>query len=259
MEATPYGRWMRFDGKVLFTTGAGSGLAEAVARRFSAEGGRVAVVDLAAERAEAVAAELDGSIAIGCDVADEQAVADAVARTNAELGRVDCAFNAAGIADFGPIEEWSLERWNRMLGVHLGGTFLVCKNVLPIMRGLGGGSIVNVASIAAITAQPFNTPYGAAKAGITGFTRQLAREAAPTVRVNCVAPGRIKTGMTIPLYTERGGGDFEKGAAQAAELNLLGRLGEPRDIADPVCFLFSDEASFVTGQTIVPDGGETIL
>ncbi len=250
---------MRFEGRVLFATGGGSGLSEAVSRRFAAEGGRVAVVDLSSERAEAVAADLDGSIGLACDVGDEEAVRQAVQSAHEQLGRIDCVFSAAGHADFGPIEEWSLERWNRMLGVHAGGTFLVCKNVVPIMRELGGGSIVNVASIAAIVAQPFNAPYGAAKAAIAGFTRQLARELAPSIRVNCVAPGRVKSGMTVPLYTERGGGDFEKGAAIAAELTLAGRIGVPEEIAAPVCFLLSDEASFITGQTIVPDGGETIL
>jgi len=251
---------MRFEGKVLFTTGAGSGLAEAVSRHFSADGGRVAVLDLDGAKAEAVAAELEGSIAIQLDAADEDSVAAAVATTVAELGRIDCVFNAAGHADFGPIEEWSLERWNRMLGVHAGGTFLSCKHTLPHLRAAGGGSIVNVASIAAITAQPFNAPYGAAKAAIVGFTRQLARDVAPdNIRVNAVAPGRIKTGMTTPLYTERGGGDFEKGAALATPGIPMGRIGEPREIAEPVCFLFSNEESFITGQVIVPDGGETSI
>jgi len=249
---------MRFDGKVLFATGGGSGLAEATARRFAAEGGRVAVADLDGARAEAVAGEL-GGVGVACDVADEASVQAAVERAHGELGSIDCVFNAAGHADFGPIEEWTLERFNRMIGVHLGGTFLVVKHVVPLMRAGSGGSIVNVASIAAITAQPHNSPYGAAKAGIAGFTRQLARELGPEIRVNCVAPGRTKTGMTIPLYTERGGGDFEKGAALAAELNIARRLAEPEEIAAPVCFLLSDEAGFITGQTIVPDGGETIL
>jgi len=251
---------MRFEGKVLFTTGAGSGLAEAVARRFASEGGRVAVLDLDGGRAEAVASELDGSIGLQVDVLEEASLEKAVATTVAELGRIDCVFNAAGHADFGPIEEWSLERWNRMLGVHAGGTFLSCKHTLPHIRAAGGGAIVNVASIAAITAQPFNAPYGAAKAAIVGFTRQLARDVAPdNIRVNAVAPGRIKTGMTVPLYTERGGGDYEKGAAQAIPGIPLGRIGEPREIADPVCFLLSDEASFITGQVITPDGGETSI
>jgi 3-oxoacyl-[acyl-carrier protein] reductase len=249
---------MRFEGKVLFATGGGSGLAEATTRRFAAEGGRVAVADLDRARAETVAGEL-GGVGVACDVADEASVQAAVERAHAELGSVDCVFNAAGHADFGPIEEWTLERFNRMIGVHLGGTFLVTKHVVPLMRASGGGAFVNVASIAAITAQPQNAPYGAAKAGIAGFTRQLARELGPEIRVNCVAPGRIKTNMTIPLYTARGGGDFEKGAAQAAELIVAGRLGEPEEIAATVCFLLSDEAAFITGQTIVPDGGETIL
>ena len=147
-----------------------------------------------------------------------------------------------------------------MLGVHAGGTFLSCKHTLPHLRAAGGGSIVNVASIAAITAQPFNAPYGAAKAAIVGFTRQLSRDVAPdNIRVNAVAPGRIKTGMTTPLYTERGGGDFEKGAALAIPGIPMGRIGEPREIAEPVCFLLSNEASFITGQVIVPDGGETSI
>ena len=248
---------MRFEGKVLFTTGAGSGLAAAVSRRFASEGGRVAVLDLDGERAQSVAAELDGSIGLAVDVADEESVRLAVATTIAELGRIDCVFNAAGHADFGPVEEWSLERWNRMLGVHAGGTFLSCKHTLPHLRAQAGGAIVNVASIAALVAQPFNAPYGAAKAAIVGFSRQLARDVAPDVRVNVVAPGRIKTGMTVPLYTERGGGDFDRGAALSIPSIPLGRIGEPREIADPVCFLLSNEASFITGQVITPDGGET--
>jgi len=249
----------RFEGKVLLATGAGSGIAAATTRRFASEGGRVAVLDLSAERAEAVASELEGSTAIACDVADEEAVARAVGRAHRELGRIDCVLNAAGIADFGPLEEWPLERFDRMLSVHVGGTFLVCRNAVPLLREASGGAIVNIASVAAITAQPFNAPYGAAKAAITGFTRQLALELAPEIRVNAVAPGRVRTGMTEPLYTSRGGGRYEEGARQAAEHNVMKRVAEPEEIAGPVCFLLSADASFITGQVLVPDGGETIV
>lgn len=249
----------RFAGKVLFATGAGSGLARETARRYTSDGGRVAVTDVSAAAAEAAAAELEGSIAIECDVTDESAVARAVARTRDELGRIDHIFNAAGIADFGPLEEWSLERFNRMLAIHVGGTFLVCKHGAPVVRSGGGGAIVNVASIAALTAQPFNAPYGAAKAAVVGYSRQLALELAPDIRVNVVAPGRIRTAMTEPLYAARGGGDLEAGIRQAGEHVVLGRVGRPEEIAGPACFLFSDDASFMTGQTITPDGGETIL
>jgi NAD(P)-dependent dehydrogenase (short-subunit alcohol dehydrogenase family) len=249
----------RFDGKVLFATGGGSGLAAATARRFASEGGMVALVDLDIERAGEVAAELPGAIALEANVADEEAVRTAVHAAHERLGSIDCVFNGAGHADFGPIEDWSYERWNRMMAVHVGGTFLVCREVIPIMRDQGAGSIVNVASIAAIVSQPGNAPYGAAKGAILNFSRQIALDVAPEIRVNVVAPGRILTGMTRPLYTERGGGDFEKGAAEAGAKNMLGRLGEAEEIAAPVCFLLSDDASFMTAAVLVPDGGETAL
>jgi NAD(P)-dependent dehydrogenase (short-subunit alcohol dehydrogenase family) len=116
-----------------------------------------------------------------------------------------------------------------------------------------------VSSIAALVAQPNNAPYGAAKGAILAFSRQIAGDLAPDIRVNVVAPGRILTGMTRPLYTARGGGDFEKGAEAAGQLNMLKRLGEAEEIASTVCFLLSDDASFVTATLIVPDGGETAL
>ncbi len=248
----------RFEGRCLLATGAGSGLARATVEQFTAEGGRAAVLDLDGDRARAVAAELPGAIALQVDVADEAALTDAVATVATELGRIDCVFNAAGIADFGPIAEWSVERFERMLRIHMTGTFVVCREVTPIMRAGGGGSIVNVASVAALVAQPFNAPYGAAKAAIAGYTRQLALELAPDIRVNAIAPGRVLSGMTEPLYVERGGGSLEAGVEIAAGYNMLGRVGVASEIAGPACFLFSDDASFVTGHLLVADGGETV-
>ena len=247
---------MRFNGKVLLVTGGASGLGAAVARRFTADGGRVAVVDRDEPRAQAVAGELDGAIAIGADVADEEAVgrcADTVAR---HFGSIDCLFNAAGHAEFGPIGEWSFDRWQRMLTVHVGGTFLFCRQVLPVMRAGGGGAIVNVASVAAVKAQSGNAPYGAAKGAIAAFSRQLARDVAPRIRVNTVAPGRTRTGMTEPLMIARAG-SVDQGMITFGQANLQKRVAEPEEIAAPVCFLLSAEASFITGALLVVDGGES--
>jgi len=247
---------MRFEGRTLVVTGGASGLGAATAERFTAGGGRVAVADLDADKAKAVAHELDGAISFGLDVVDEIAVAQVVGEVAEQFGRIDCLFNAAGHAEFGPIEDWSFERWQRMLTVHAGGTFLLCRSVLPIMRSQGGGSIVNVASVAALTAQSKNAPYGAAKGAILAFSRQLAKDAAPHVRVNTIAPGRTRTGMTEPLMIQRAG-SVEKGSQMFGQANLQLRVAEPDEIAAPVCFLLSDEASFVTGALLVADGGET--
>jgi len=247
---------MRFDGKVLLVTGGASGLGAAVARRYTSEGGQVAVADRDQDRAEELAKELPNAIALAMDVADDEGVARAVQQAHQHFGSLDSVFNAAGHAEFGPIEEWSFDRWQRMMTVHVGGTFLVCKHVLPLMRAQGAGAIVNVASVAALKAQAGNAPYGAAKGAILAFSRQLARDVAPEIRVNPIAPGRTRTGMTEPLMIERAG-SVEAGSAMFGQGNLQRRVAEPEEIAAPVCFLLSDDASFITGSLLVADGGET--
>ena len=239
----------RFQGRVLLATGGASGIAAATARRFANEGGRVAVLDLDGERAAAVASELDGSAGIACDVGDESSVEDAVREARERLGGIDCVLNAAGIVQFAPIEELSLADWNRMLAVHLTGTFLVCRATLPHLRAAGGGSIVNLASTAALLARPHLAAYAAAKGGIISFSRQLALEAGPdNVRVNVIAPGSVRTPMTRPVYSEG-----------AVPQSIQARVAEPEEIATTACFLFSDESSFFTASLLVADGGATAL
>jgi NAD(P)-dependent dehydrogenase (short-subunit alcohol dehydrogenase family) len=221
------------------------------------EGGRAAIVDLDLGRAEEAAAKLPGCIGLAANVADESAVAAAVAATVERLGGIDLVLAAAGHAEFGPVAEWDSARVSRMLDVHIGGTFHVCKYALPFMKARGRGSIVTIASTAAFTANGNNVPYGAAKAGITGLTRQLSLEALPEVRINCVAPGRTITGMTTPLMLQRGG-DMEQGERIFGAKVPMGRMGAASELAAAVCFFLSDDASFVTGQTLIVDGGETI-
>jgi len=248
----------RFAGKVLFVTGGASGIGRATAERVVAEGGTAALVDLDLAKAQAVAAEIGGGcIGLAANVADENAVAAAVDATVAQLGGIDLALAAGGHAEFGDIAEWDSARFMKMLEVHVGGTFYVCKYVTPVMKSRGAGSIVTVASTAAFMANNKNVPYGAAKAGITGITRQFALEALPEVRINCIAPGRTITGMTTPLMLQRGG-DMEKGEEIFGAAIPMKRMGTPAELAAAICFFLSDDASFITGQTLLVDGGEVI-
>jgi len=249
---------MRFENQVIFITGGASGIGRATAERVVAEGGRAALVDLDGERAAQVAAEIGGGcIGLGANVGDDDQVAAAVQATVDVFGRIDGALAAAGHAEFGPTAEWDSERFMLMLSVHVGGTFYTCKHVLPVMKAGGKGAIVTIASTAAVMANNNNVPYGAAKAGITGLTRQLTFEALPEVRVNCVAPGRTITGMTTPLMVARGG-DLEKGEEIFGAAIPMKRMGTADELAAAICFFLSDDSSFITGQTLVVDGGETI-
>lgn len=239
----------RFEGKVLLATGGGSGIGAAVARAYAAEGGRVAVADLTQERAALVADELAGSIAIACDVADEAAVQVAVETASHALGRIDGVFNSAGHVTLAPIDELTLADWNRMLAVHLTGTFLVCRAALPALRAVGGGTIVNVASTAGLRARPKLAAYAAAKGGVIAFSRQLALDvAADGIRVNVVAPGSVRTPLTAPVHSDHG-----------RPTSILGRVAEPEEIAATACFLLADDSSFYTGSVFAPDGGQTAL
>jgi NAD(P)-dependent dehydrogenase (short-subunit alcohol dehydrogenase family) len=166
-------------------------------------------------------------------------------------------YNAAGHVVFGPFESYPLAEWRRTLDVHLTGTFLVCQETVPVLLESGGGAIVNTASVAALIARKQLAAYSAAKGAIIGFSRQLAVDVGPEIRVNVVAPGSIRTAMTEPVWLARGGGDFEKGTEETARETILRRVGEADEIASTVCFLLSDDASYFTATVLVPDGGMT--
>jgi NAD(P)-dependent dehydrogenase (short-subunit alcohol dehydrogenase family) len=252
------GRAAWFAGRTLLITGGASGIGAAVAERFAAEGGRVAIVDLDLEGARDLAQRLPGSIAVGADVADEQAVESAVGQTLDRLGRIDCVVCAAGFVKHRALTKLSLEDWRRMLDVHVTGAFLVARATATPLREVGGGAIVNVSSIGALVGGPGLAAYSAAKSALIGFSRQLAVELAKDhIRVNVIAPGDTRTAMTVPLYTRLGHGDVDAGESRVAASNLLKRLAEPEEIANAICFLLSDEASFCTGALLVVDGGST--
>lgn len=245
----------RFEGKVLLITGGGSGLGAATARRFTAEGGRVVVCDIDPDAAERVAGELEGAVAVACDVTNESSVRAAVADAHERAGRVDCVVTSAGHFHSAPIDEYDLADWNTMLAVHVTGTFLVCREALRPLRDAGGGSIVTFSSVTAVIARRHVAAYAAAKGAIVAFSRQLAFDAAAdNVRVNVVAPGTIRSPMSEAVYDIPGGH-----GTLPLPPSIVGRIGEPEEIAATVCFLLSDDAGFITGQVVVADGGASAI
>jgi meso-butanediol dehydrogenase/(S,S)-butanediol dehydrogenase/diacetyl reductase len=245
-------------GRVAVITAAGAGIGAATARRFSAEGARVVIGDLSGRRAEAVAAEIasGGGRAewLKMDAADPEGVQALLRRALDAYGRLDVMVNNAGHAEVAPLEEISLESWNRVLSVTLTGTFLGMKYALPAMRRQGGGAIVNTASISGMAGDYGLASYNAAKAGVINLTRSAAIEnARHGIRVNCVCPGTIDTRAPELLGGQRAD---EIRRVQAAA-NPIARMGRADEIAGAVLFLASDEASFITGAAIVADGGLT--
>jgi NAD(P)-dependent dehydrogenase (short-subunit alcohol dehydrogenase family) len=251
----------RFSGKVLLVTGGASGIGEATARRFASEGGRVSIIDIDAERGLEVASELPESVAFAVDVADDAALRHAVAATLETHGHIDCVVNGAGHVDTGPIAEWPVsgERWSRMIAVTLNGMFSVCREVAPVIRRQGGGAIVNVSSVAGLLAFRNSALYGTMKTSVIAMSRHLARELAPEIRVNVVCPGRVHTRTTEPTIARLGQGDLQAGLDRFSSLTLQKRAATADEIAAPICFLLSDEASYIVGASLVIDGGETIV
>jgi NAD(P)-dependent dehydrogenase (short-subunit alcohol dehydrogenase family) len=245
----------RFEDKVLLCTGAGSGIGEAVARRWADEGGAVALLDIDAERARRVAAELTDAHAIAADVSSEESVRAAVQEARTAFGAIDGVYNAAAVSIKGPLSSFqSADLW-RLFAVNLMGTFLVCRESIPALRAAGAGSIVNTTSAVTTVAKLGSGAYATTKGGVLALTRHLALELAPEIRVNAVSPGPTLTGMTHDDYVALGEGVLERGEEVAGALTMLGRVATVDEIAGSVCFLLSDDSSYITAADLSVDGG----
>ena len=248
-----------FAGKVALITGGGSGMGRAAALAFGREGARVMVADIRGDDAEATAQATikngGKARAYAVDVSRLDQVAELVDATVAAWGRLDCAFNNAGInIEHGPLADCTEEEWDRVLAVNLKGVWLCMKFEIPHMIAAGGGAIVNTASIVGLAGSRNTPAYVASKHGIVGMTRAAALEYGRAgIRINAVCPGAIKTQM----YLDREGDDPENNARIAAA-NALNRLGTGDDVAGAVLWLCSEASAFVTGHCLVVDGGEIV-
>lgn len=244
-------------GKVAVITGGASGIGEASARLFISEGARVVIADMQQERGEALAAELGGSaVFVSCEVRQEDQVKGAVDAAVNRWGRLDCVFNNAGFGGaLGPLEDIPADEFDMTFDVLVKGVFLGMKHAIPVLQKQGGGSIINSGSIAGVTAGRGPLVYSAAKAAVIHMSKTAAMPLGEdNIRVNCICPGYIATPLSANTVG-RPDSLIEDRLDSYVERQPIPRAGMPDDIAQMAMFLASDRASFVTGQSIVVDGG----
>jgi NAD(P)-dependent dehydrogenase (short-subunit alcohol dehydrogenase family) len=243
----------QFEGKVAVVTGAAQGIGKAIADGLAAQGARIVVADL--RGAEEAAAAYPGGVGLTVDVADEQAVQRLVDETVARCGSLDVLVNNAGLyasLAMRPFTEIPLEEWRRVMDVNLASMFLTCRAAVPVMRARGGGAIVNISSGTPFRGVPFLLHYVTSKGAIVAFTRALAKELGKdAVRVNCVAPG-----FTMSQGVLDNPEVVKKLRDVSVSARTIQRDQVPEDVVGAVVYLASPAASFVTGQTIVIDGGQ---
>ncbi|MBI1736383.1 MAG: SDR family oxidoreductase [Candidatus Rokubacteria bacterium] len=242
---------MRLAGRRVLVTGAASGIGLAVARTFQREGARVAMLDRDGHRLKEA-----GGVAVVADVADERQVEDAVERAAAALGGLDGVVNCAGIDLVRDFEAMTPAEWSRVMAVDLTGPMLVCHAALPALKQAGRGTIVNVASGAALRPLENRTAYCAAKAGLVMFSKTLAVDLARyEIRVNAICPGIIDTPMFRSSW--EGAADPQAELGRILDRYVIKRIGDPDDIANAALYLTGDESKFVTGIALAVDGGRT--
>lgn len=242
------------NGKVVVVTGAGSGIGQATALRFAAKGAHVLAVDVNGDAAGDTADRAQGKLVpLQTDVSDEAAVTEMFKRCERELGTVSVLANIAGIGSTTSAPDTPLEVWERVFAVNASGTFLCCKHAIPRMIAAGGGSIVNMGSVAGMVGLRNRAAYCASKGAVIAFTRALALDhVADRIRVNCICPGTVDSPWVRRLMDEAG----EPLDALVAR-QPMGRLGTPVEIAEAVLYVASDAAAFMTGSALVLDGGLT--
>ncbi len=236
------------EGRRIIVTGAGSGMGRAIATLFAQHGARQTLFDINAEGLAALAIDnADTAVVNMADLAQVQAATDAAAEA---MGGIDGVVNAAGILRVIPFAETGPDVWHEVMGVNLHGPYYLCHAALPHMKRADKATVVNISSLAGLIAPEGMSAYAATKAGLIGLTRVMAADLGPKIRANAIAPGVIKTAMTLGMVQGSSAGVDEMGLG-----NATGRPGTPEEIAELALFLSSDRSSFINGTTTAIDGG----
>lgn len=250
---------MKLKNNVAIVTGGGTGIGRAIASLFAAEGAAVVVAGRREALLDETVTEIESNggrgISVATDVSNSEQVQNLVRTTIDSFGRLDILVNAAGILIPKSVTELSEDEWDQVLDINLKGTFLCCKYAVPEILAAGGGAVVNIASILGQMGTTKGAAYCASKGGVILLTKAMAHDYAPQIRVNAVCPAHVETDMLDVLFSSRGVSDLEMKRQEWALMYPMKKLGTPEDVAKAVLFLASDDASWITGSSLMVTGG----